>query len=179
MVTKAGQSSWSFGGGAHAGIDISAKAGTPVRTPVAGEVVANLARGENPLGLSAGYGRAVAVRDASGDVHIFGHGSPDFAYLPVGTRVGVGQVVSQVGSPRTRLPGEATEGEHLHWEIRGGGDYGKQIDPEGWLTARRLPATNDPRQALSDPTAGRAGGARGSALTGDWVSAFRAAGWRP
>jgi murein DD-endopeptidase MepM/ murein hydrolase activator NlpD len=149
VITKAGQPYWSFGGGAHAGIDIAAKAGTPVRSPVAGEVVANLAAGQNPLGLSKGYGRAVAVRDAGGDVHIFGHGAPDFGYLPVGTKVSVGDVISVVGSPKTKLPGEATEGEHLHWEIRGGGDYGKQIDPERWLPARSVPATNEPRKAIT------------------------------
>jgi hypothetical protein len=149
VITKAGQPYWSFGGGAHAGIDIAAKAGTPVRTPVAGEVVANLAAGQNPLGLSKGYGRAVAVRDAAGDVHVFGHGAPDFGYLPVGTKVNVGDVVSAVGSPKTKLPGEATEGEHLHWEIRGGGDYGKQINPEQWLPKQTVPATNTPRKAIT------------------------------
>jgi murein DD-endopeptidase MepM/ murein hydrolase activator NlpD len=149
VITKAGQPYWSFGGGAHAGIDIAAKAGTPVRSPVAGEVVANLAAGQNPLGLSKGYGRAVAVRDAAGDVHVFGHGAPDFGYLPVGTKVNVGDVISTVGSPKTKLPGEATEGEHLHWEIRGGGDYGKQIDPERWLPTRSVPATNAPRKAIT------------------------------
>jgi murein DD-endopeptidase MepM/ murein hydrolase activator NlpD len=112
-------------------------------------VVANLAAGQNPLGLSAGYGRAVAVRDAGGDVHIFGHGAPDFGYLPVGTKVNVGDVVSTVGSPKTKLPGEATEGEHLHWEIRGGGDYGKQINPEQWLPKQTVPATNTPRKAIT------------------------------
>jgi murein DD-endopeptidase MepM/ murein hydrolase activator NlpD len=149
VITHAGQNYWSFGGGPHAGIDIAAKAGTPVRTPVAGEVVANLAAGQNPLGLSAGYGRAVAVRDPGGDVHIFGHGAPDFGYLPVGTKVNVGDVVSTVGSPKTKLPGEATEGEHLHWEIRGGGDYGKQINPEQWLPKQTVPATNTPRKAIT------------------------------
>jgi len=149
VITHAGQNYWSFGGGPHAGIDIAAKAGTPVRTPVAGEVVANLAAGQNPLGLSAGYGRAVAVRDPGGDVHIFGHGAPDFGYLPVGTKVDVGDVVSTVGSPKTKLPGEATEGEHLHWEIRGGGDYGKQINPEQWLPKQTVPATNTPRKAIT------------------------------
>lgn len=157
IITRAGQPAQSFGGGAHAGVDISAKAGTPVRTPVGGEVVANLAAGQNPLGLSKGYGRAVAVRDAQGDVHVFGHGGPDFGYLPVGTRVHAGDTVSVVGSPKTKLPGEATEGEHLHWEIRGGGDYGKQVDPEGWLKQRRVPATNDPREALSASPQGDGG----------------------
>jgi murein DD-endopeptidase MepM/ murein hydrolase activator NlpD len=152
VITKSGQPYWSFGGGAHAGIDIEAKAGTPVRSPVAGEVVANLAAGQNPIGLSKGYGRGVAVRDAQGDIHVFGHGAPDFDYLPVGTRVGVGDIISVVGSPKTKLPGEASEGEHLHWEIRGGGDYGKQIDPEAWLSQRRVPATDDPRQALAGTT---------------------------
>ena len=149
VITKAGQPYWSFGGGAHAGIDIAAKAGTPVRSPVAGEVVANLAAGQNPLGLSKGYGRAVAVRDAGGDVHIFGHGAPDFGYLPVGAKVNVGDVVSAVGSPKTKLPGEASEGEHLHWEIRGGGDYGKQINPETWLPQQAVPATDTPRKAIT------------------------------
>jgi murein DD-endopeptidase MepM/ murein hydrolase activator NlpD len=149
VITHAGQNYWSFGGGPHAGIDIAAKAGTPIRTPVAGEVVADLAAGQNPLGLSKGYGRAVAVRDSGGDVHIFGHGAPDFGYLPVGTKVNVGDVVSVVGSPKTKLPGEATEGEHLHWEIRGGGDYGKQIDPEKWLPTRSVPATNSPQKAIT------------------------------
>jgi murein DD-endopeptidase MepM/ murein hydrolase activator NlpD len=169
VITKSGQPYWSFGGGAHAGVDIQAKAGTPVRSPVSGVVVANLAAGQNPLGLSKGYGRAVAVRDDEGHVHVFGHGAPDFGYPQVGARVGVGEVISTVGSPKTKLPGEATEGEHLHWEIRGQGDYGKQIDPERWLKDRAVPQTNTPRVALTSSPGATGGGP-------DWYRQYRAQG---
>ena len=122
-----------------------------MRSPVAGVVVANLAAGQNPLGLSKGYGRAVAVRDEEGARPRLRPRGAGLRLPPGGHAVGVGDVVSVVGSPKTKLPGEATEGEHLHWEIRGGGDYGKQIDPERWLKDRAVPATNAPRQALTHP----------------------------
>ncbi len=89
-------------GAFHAGIDISAPYGTPVRATADGEV--------SSAAMGSGYGREVAL-DHGHDVRtIYGHLSA-IAVLP-GQHVIRGQVIGYVGQS-----GRST-GPHLHYEVR-------------------------------------------------------------
>ncbi len=89
-------------GAFHAGLDIAAAYGTPVRAPADGVIA--------KAGPASGYGREMIV-DHGGDVTtIYGHLS-GFAVI-AGQLVKQGQVIGYVGSA-----GRST-GPHLHYEVR-------------------------------------------------------------
>ena len=118
---------WSFSDGIHRGVDIASNAGNPIRSPVAGKVVDPKA-----YGLSAGYGRAITVLDDQGRLNIFGHSNGPL--LPFGSNVSIGTLLGTVGDHRNAAVGEATAGDHIHYEIRGPGSNGapsyyNQINP--------------------------------------------------
>lgn len=89
-------------GAFHAGIDIDAPMGTPVRATADGDVIR--------AGMGSGYGRVVELDHGHGLSTIYGHLS-GFAVL-VGEHVTRGQVIGYVGES-----GRAT-GPHLHYEVR-------------------------------------------------------------
>jgi len=89
-------------GAFHAGIDIDAPYGTPVRATADGEVT-----GQE---MGAGYGRQVVLNHGHDVVTVYGHLS-SIAVLP-GQHVTRGQVIGYVGQS-----GRAT-GPHLHYEVR-------------------------------------------------------------
>jgi murein DD-endopeptidase MepM/ murein hydrolase activator NlpD len=89
-------------GAFHAGIDISAPNGTPVRATADGEV-----SGAN---MGSGYGREVVLDHGHDVTTVYGHLSA-IAVLP-GQHVIRGQVVGYVGQT-----GRST-GPHLHYEVR-------------------------------------------------------------
>ncbi len=89
-------------GSFHAGLDIAAAYGTPVRAPADGVVA--------KAGPASGYGRELVIDHGSGITTIYGHLSA-FAIVP-GQIVKQGQVVAYVGSA-----GRST-GPHLHYEVR-------------------------------------------------------------
>lgn len=89
-------------GAFHAGIDIDAPMGTPVRATADGDVVR--------AGMASGYGRVVELDHGHGLSTRYGHLS-GFAVLP-GEHVTRGQVIGYVGES-----GRAT-GPHLHYEVR-------------------------------------------------------------
>jgi murein DD-endopeptidase MepM/ murein hydrolase activator NlpD len=89
-------------GAFHAGIDIDAPMGTPVRATADGDVVR--------AGMGAGYGRVVELDHGHGLSTLYGHLS-GFAVSP-GEHVTRGQVIGYVGES-----GRAT-GPHLHYEVR-------------------------------------------------------------
>jgi murein DD-endopeptidase MepM/ murein hydrolase activator NlpD len=104
----------------HWGIDLAAPLGTPIYAASDGVVLR--------AGPATGFGNAVYIQDADGNVHIYGH----MRYYDVraGDVVHAGDQIAKVGSQ-----GQST-GPHLHYEIHRGGMDGRRIDPEDWLAER-------------------------------------------
>jgi murein DD-endopeptidase MepM/ murein hydrolase activator NlpD len=89
-------------GAFHAGIDIDAPYGTPVRAPADGEVA--------EASMASGYGREVVLNHGHDVSTVYGHLSA-MAVSP-GQHVTRGQIIGYVGTS-----GRAT-GPHLHYEVR-------------------------------------------------------------
>jgi murein DD-endopeptidase MepM/ murein hydrolase activator NlpD len=98
----------------HAGLDLGAPTGTPIRAAAAGVVVT-----AGPMG---GYGNAVDVRHADGTITRYAHQSR--VLVRSGQPVVGGQVIGLVGSTG------ASTGPHLHFEVR---TPAGPIDPHTWL----------------------------------------------
>ncbi len=116
MVT--GRVSSGFGtrwGHSHNGIDIAAPIGTPIRVPLAGEVVAS--------GPASGFGLWVRVRHDDGTVTTYGH--VNRSLVAVGEQVTAGEEIAEVGNR-----GHST-GPHLHMEVRT--PAGTVVNPRPWL----------------------------------------------
>ena len=110
----------SFGnrwGRLHAGIDLAAGTGSPIRAAAAGTVVS--ARNEG------GYGKAVRIEHSDGTETLYAHMSA--FTVSAGEKVGPGEQVGREGNT-----GNST-GPHLHFEVRVGGS---QVNPAKWLSAR-------------------------------------------
>jgi murein DD-endopeptidase MepM/ murein hydrolase activator NlpD len=103
----------------HAGVDIAAEAGAPVRAPAPGLVVFS--------GYKEGYGKVIVVNHGYGISTVFGHMSKLF--LNQGTRIKRGETIGEVGST-----GHAT-GPHLHYEIR---KNGIPVNPVTFLSRNRF-----------------------------------------
>jgi hypothetical protein len=89
----------------HAGVDIAAEPGTPVRAPADGTVIFS--------GYKEGYGKVVVIDHGYGIQTVFGHNSKLF--VTQGEHLKRGEKISEVGST-----GRST-GPHLHYEIRKNG----------------------------------------------------------
>lgn len=101
----------------HAGVDIGAPAGTPVRAALSGQV--------QFAGAAGGYGLAV-ILDHGGGIHtLYGH--MRVIRVRAGQEVAAGETLGEVGS--TGL----STGPHLHFEVR---RDGKPVDPLEWLAGR-------------------------------------------
>ncbi|MDR7543408.1 MAG: M23 family metallopeptidase [Armatimonadota bacterium] len=98
----------------HEGIDIAARAGTPVYAARDGVV--------EVAGWHYGYGKAVLLRHEGGMVTVYGHAS--VLHVRVGQRVKKGQLIARVG-----CTGWCT-GPHLHFEVR---RDGRAVDPMPYL----------------------------------------------
>ncbi|MDR7420926.1 MAG: peptidoglycan DD-metalloendopeptidase family protein [Armatimonadota bacterium] len=94
----------------HAGIDIAAPRGAPVRAAAAGTVIF--------AGWYGGYGKLVVLDHGEGTSTLYGHLSA--ILVAAGARVARDQVIGRVGST-----GYAT-GPHLHFEVR---HDGRPVDP--------------------------------------------------
>jgi murein DD-endopeptidase MepM/ murein hydrolase activator NlpD len=107
-------------GSMHYGIDLAAPLGTPIHSATDGVVLR--------AGRASGYGNAVYIQDADGNVHVYGH----MRYYDVteGQIVHAGDQIAQVGNE-----GQST-GPHLHYQIHGGGPSGRPIDPQEFLAER-------------------------------------------
>lgn len=89
-------------GAFHAGVDIAAAYGTPVRASADGDVIG--------AGFGNGYGREVTINHGHDLTTVYGHMSA-MAVVP-GQHVTRGQVIGYVG-----MSGRST-GPHLHYEVR-------------------------------------------------------------
>lgn len=104
----------------HPGWDMAAPLGTPIVSATDGVVI--------EAGPASGFGNAVYIQDADGNVHIYGH--MRYYNVKAGQIVRAGDQIAKVGNE-----GFST-GPHVHWEIHRGGTDGRPIDPQKWLAER-------------------------------------------
>ncbi|WP_143162990.1 M23 family metallopeptidase, partial [Couchioplanes caeruleus] len=100
----------------HAGLDLAAPTGTPIRAVGKGVVVS--------AGPAEGYGNAVLIDHGNGYLTHYGHLSVITA--TVGQRVEAGDQIGGEGST-----GHST-GPHLHFEVHEG-SYQNPIEPTRWM----------------------------------------------
>jgi len=86
----------------HAGTDITAPAGTPIRAVAAGRVVES--------GVKGGYGNAVVIETEDGRKMLYAHNNQN--HVRVGDWVSRGETIAEVGST-----GRST-GPHVHFEVK-------------------------------------------------------------
>jgi len=86
----------------HAGTDIAAPAGTPIRAVAAGRVVES--------GVKGGYGNAVVIETEDGRKMLYAHNNQN--HVRVGDWVSRGETIAEVGST-----GRST-GPHVHFEVK-------------------------------------------------------------
>jgi len=106
----------------HYGLDLAAPLGTPVYAAADGVVLR--------AGRASGFGNAVYIQDADGNVHIYGH--MRYYNVAAGDIVHAGDQIAKVGNE-----GFST-GPHLHYEIHRGGIDGRPTDPQDWLAERGI-----------------------------------------
>lgn len=109
--------------GLHAGLDLAAPAGTPVRAAAGGTVT--------HAGPAGTYGNLVTIRHADGVETRYAHLSA--VTVTTGTHIEPGQELGNVGSTG------ASTGPHLHFEVR---QAGKPLNP-----AALLPLNSSPNRA--------------------------------
>lgn len=127
----------------HAGVDLVAVIGTPVRA-AAGGVVAHAGRDE-------AYGNFIDIRHAGGISTRYGHLSAFAPNLTAGAGVLTGSVIGQVGTT-----GNST-GPHLHFEVR---ISGAAVDPLPFLTGTNCERGRPRQELLEARDAGRRTAAR-------------------
>ena len=98
----------------HAGVDISAPSGTPIRAADSGRVVL--------LGFTGGYGNYTCIQHTSSMSTCYAHQSGYATSSGAGVRQG--QVIGYVGNTGNSF------GAHLHFEVRIGGS---PVNPLGYL----------------------------------------------
>jgi len=86
----------------HAGTDIAAPVGTPIRAVADGRVIES--------GMKNGYGNTVVIQTDDGRKMLYGHNNHNF--VQAGDRVSRGEQIAEVGST-----GRAT-GPHVHFEVK-------------------------------------------------------------
>ncbi len=104
----------------HAGIDLAAPMRTPEYAVMDGVVL--------EAGPASGYGLAVYIQHADGDVTVYGH--MDEILVEAGQLVRAGDTIALLGNR-----GQST-GPHLHFEVHKGGLDGTKVDPLPWLRER-------------------------------------------
>lgn len=108
---------WEEGGRLHAGLDIQAQHGEPIRAAADGVVVS--------AGQNSTYGRYVALKHAEGLTSFYAHMGSIGAGLTPGRALKAGDVLGQIGSSG------ASTGPHLHFEIRDRND--RPLNPRLFL----------------------------------------------
>jgi len=103
----------------HAGVDIAADPGTPVRAPGDGMVIFS--------GFKEGYGKVIVIDHGQGVRSLFGHSSKLF--VNSGVKVRRGEKIAEVG-----MTGRST-GPHLHYEVR---KNGVPVNPSTFFSQPRF-----------------------------------------
>ena len=142
----------------HAGIDLAAPMRTPEMAAMDGVVL--------KAGPASGFGLAVYIQHANGDVTVYGH--MDQILVPDGQVVKAGDVIALLGNR-----GQAT-GPHLHFEVhvgginghkttrsRGCGSAASRSELESPHYRRPLPDVRQGGRAVRDTSRGGSGGRRG------------------
>jgi murein DD-endopeptidase MepM/ murein hydrolase activator NlpD len=101
----------------HAGIDLAAGIGAPIRAVTAGTVTS--------VGTESGYGNAIRLKHDDGTETVYGHLSG--FDVSEGQRVAAGEQIGREGNT-----GRST-GPHLHFEVR---INGNPVNPLTWLRER-------------------------------------------
>jgi murein DD-endopeptidase MepM/ murein hydrolase activator NlpD len=101
----------------HAGIDLAAGTGSPIRAAGSATVLS--------AGWEGGYGRCVRLLHSDGTVTVYGHMSA--LLVRAGERVRAGEQIGREGNT-----GYST-GPHLHFEVR---INGTPVNPVSWLRKR-------------------------------------------
>lgn len=109
-------------GAMHRGLDLAAPLGTPILAAADGVVLR--------AGPASGFGYAIYIQDADGNVEIYGH--MRYIFVEAGDVVSAGDLISKVGNE-----GQST-GPHVHFEIRVGSMTGRPTDPQEWLADRGI-----------------------------------------
>lgn len=109
-------------GSMHTGLDIAAPLGTPIYAAADGVVLR--------AGPASGFGYAIWIQDAEGNVQVYGH--MRYIYVEAGQTVTAGDEISAVGNE-----GLST-GPHLHFEVRVGSMRGEPVDPDNWFAERGI-----------------------------------------
>jgi len=109
--------------GFHRGVDIAARAGTPIRAAQTGTVVFS--------GHLSGYGNTIILEHAGGYRTLYGHASRNL--VREGEAISAEQVIGEVGSS-----GRST-GTHLHFELQ---KSGERLDPKEFLSAASRRSTD-------------------------------------
>jgi murein DD-endopeptidase MepM/ murein hydrolase activator NlpD len=104
----------------HAGVDFAAPLGTPEYAAMDGVVLR--------AGAASGFGLAVYIQHANGDVTVYGH--MEEILVQEGQTVKAGDTIALLGNR-----GQST-GPHLHFEVHLGGMDGEKVDPLPWLRDR-------------------------------------------
>jgi hypothetical protein len=106
----------------HYGIDLAAPLGTPILAATDGVVLR--------AGPASGFGNAIYIQDADGNVQVYGH--MKYYNVKAGQIVHAGDQIAKVGSQ-----GEST-GPHLHFQLDRGSMTGKPFDPIPWFRQRGI-----------------------------------------
>jgi murein DD-endopeptidase MepM/ murein hydrolase activator NlpD len=106
----------------HWGIDLAAPLGTPILAATDGVVL--------QAGPASGYGNAIYIQDADGNVQIYGH--MRYYNVSAGEVVHAGDQIAKVGNQ-----GQST-GPHLHFQLQHGSMTGKPFDPIPWFKQRGI-----------------------------------------
>lgn len=106
----------------HGGVDVAADQGSPVPTPVDGEVYEVSSQ-------PSGYGNYVQLKDGKGNYHMFAH--LDSQSVTAGQRIKAGTIIGNMGSTG------ASTGPHTHYAINppenvGAVTGGASFDPHGY-----------------------------------------------
>lgn len=125
----------------HAGVDLIAPYGSPVRAAMAGRVIF--------AGVFFGYGNMVDLEHEDGTVTRYGHLSAFAPGLQVGHELAVGETLGRIGTS-----GHA-HGAHLHFEVRVGG---RAVNPQPFLASAGCPTSSGTPTEEARAPEGRPGG---------------------